>query len=116
MTEIVYKVLSSGTTPRLIPRPPFKAHDILYKALLSGIRQPLLMAAFCYSVAPIYFSLASYWKEKGLSDESFFMVGTSLIHFVLYCCINGFFLLCDTKGYLQNYRLYRNNSLGYTSD
>ena len=101
MAEIEYRILSSGSTPRLTPRPPgFKPHEILFKAVLVGIRQPLLMAAFCYLVAPIYFSLASCWKQKGFTDETFFMLATSLIHFVLYICINGFFLLCDTKGYL----------------
>jgi len=44
------------------------------------------------------------------------MVGTSLVHLVLYCGINGFFLSCDYLHYLQQYKLDRTEAMAYTPE
>jgi hypothetical protein len=72
------------------------------------------MALFCLAISPIYFSAVAWWQAQGYSDETFFMAGTGGIHLVMYVGMNGFFHLCDTYGYLEDYKLYRNEAMAYS--
>jgi hypothetical protein len=90
-----------GHTPRLSPRPtPLSTSHVLFKMVEEGLRIPLVISAFCYLMAPCYFYAAEWWLAKGWSECAFLVVGSSLLHTIVYLVLCGFFHLCDKYDYL----------------
>jgi methylsterol monooxygenase len=100
-------------TPRLNPRPkPFDTWPVVRKGLVSHLRVALLTAILCRTVAPLYHGAVALWQSHGWSERSFLVAATTIVHASLYVGMNGFFLLCDVKGWLQQYKLDRTPAMG----
>lgn len=73
-------------------------------ALVGLVRGPALATAACYALWPAWRALFEYSQ---LSDRMFFTLTTTTVHAALYFGLNSFFLLCDTLGWLSEYKLPR---------
>lgn len=111
--------MSGGATftPRLkIRPPPLDNWYVAKKGILSAIRVPVLAMLFCKLCEPFYFAAAGWWMSKGLSERLFVTVGTTVLHILIYTSMNCFFLLCDRRGYLEEYKLDRTPAMGPSED
>ena len=105
---------TAGFTPRIYPRPePYKSSDVYKRAVvrhLGGAAKCVLATKLFW---PAYASAAAFWIEtRGWSERTFFIVCISLVHSFLYWVINGAFLLCDRRRYLEQYKMERTEAMG----
>ncbi len=120
-----------GKTAKSVEYPPFT--EFLQRFILTFTRGPLYAALFtCYLIRPYFMpALISWWKTVDLAAlpipqmihdlflpggfaentnlrESLFFVGLFMtIHEILYFGLNSLSLLCDTFGWLHQYKLPR---------
>ena len=78
-------------SPRLNPRPkPLRNIDVLRGVVVENIRFPVLAAAICKLLFPVYMAIVSWWQSHQLSDR-FFLVSEIIeracdIRFLLVTC------------------------------
>jgi len=85
----------------------------LPSTLIGLVRAPLYGTIALCALSPLYAKVAALWPY---SDRMWFIVGTMLVHSVLYVLLNGFFYLCDAYGYLQKYKLTRTSRMMPTKE
>lgn len=104
------KTSTGGFSPRLATRPEYPSFwNVLWHTVLSYIRIPLLCTLLTLGVEPLYQTIVVDYalRTVKLSERAVFTAGTLIVHTVLYILINGFFMLCQYKGWLEEYRFER---------
>jgi len=102
-------------SPRLNPRPkPLRSVDVMREAVIEHIRFPILAAAICKLLYPIYAAVVSWWQSHQLSDRLFLVASTMIVHGVMYVCMNMVFLYWDRNGIFEQYKLHRTRVMGPT--
>lgn len=67
-------------SPRLNPRPkPLRNIDVLRDVVVKNIRSPMLAAAICKLLFPVYMAIVNWWQSYQLSDR-FFLVSEIIEH------------------------------------
>jgi len=90
-----YLVLAAlvQSSPAMAPVPWTKV--VLWTLIAYG-RPPVLVALLVYFGRSYWEAFVAPWKDSGWTDRGVFIVGSWLVHEVLYVGMNGFFYLCDT--------------------
>ena len=101
-------ISTGGFSPRLAKRPKYPSFaNVLWHTILSYIRIPLLCTLLTLGVESLYKTFVIKYALNKFSERTVFTLGTLLTHTLLYVSINGFFLLCQHKGWFEEYRFER---------
>jgi sterol desaturase/sphingolipid hydroxylase (fatty acid hydroxylase superfamily) len=106
--------VTSGFSPRLEPRPAYRSNaDVVRKAVVRHVLGIAKIILFVRLVQAPYAALATWWTvEQGWSERSLFVAGITVLHSGLYWSVNSFFLACDRRGWLEQYKLERTDAMG----
>ena len=103
---------SFGATPRLMPRPEYPA---LGKVIAGQLKAVFLESAFWGTILvlagmPAWSLCVGELQKMGFDDAKVFAVTGAAFHLIVYLALNVPFGLCDYYGWMQDYKLHRNES------
>jgi len=97
---------SSPRSPSSSPSPPIE-YNLLTEFILffvHGIKDCVFGVGLTFLFFPTYLTIVGW---LGQNERITMVILTSLVHFVLYFGMNGFYTICDLYGYLTKYKIDR---------
>ena len=86
----------------------YSLSSIVSTFFVESIRAPLICTALCLALSQIFSDLREAWP---LTERMFFITVATVVHSGIYLVVNGFFCLCQAKGWFKSYAIERTDRM-----
>lgn len=86
--------------------------SVIRRAFTEHVRSCSIMTAICLTAWNPYIVLVTWAQAAGWTERILVCVGISVVHCCIYWCMNSFFMLCDRRRWLEEYKLERTEAMG----